>query len=434
MPASPLKVLLILATILSALTAFGESEKILYSFKGGNDGHDPYQSGLVRDKSGNLYGLTSKGGNPSNCGGEGCGFAFQLSPTSGGGWKKTNIHNFTGGNDGGTPVGNLAIDAKGNLYGVTDEGGTGPCNSVLGLGCGVVFRLALSSKGKWNLTVILDFSTGNDVGAYPNAGVVFDRAGNLYGTTEFGGDFFCGCGNVYQLKPSKSGRWTVTNLYSFLGISRGGSDVSFPNSDVFVDAHGNIFGTGSGGGDVNCNDGCGGVFELIPQDNDTYQEQVLNIFHGGKDGEQPMGGVILDAQGNVYGTTVAGGARTGCNNGGFGCGTVFELQKSGSKYREKIIFRFNGSNGYQPVADIFLDSKANLYSTTANGGAFNNGIAFELTNTSGKWTETILHSFGSGQDGSSSWASLTSDGKGGFFGTTRFGGSAGQGTLFHLLP
>jgi uncharacterized repeat protein (TIGR03803 family) len=420
------RAMLILCSLLTATTSFAQTEAVLFNFQGGANGADPYQSGVVMDKSGNLYGVLSDGGqNGANCI-NGCGLVYELSPTSGG-WEQTILYAFKGRGDGGSPVGNLTIDAKGNLYGVTEEGGNGPCNSVLGVGCGVVFRLSLTKKG-WKYFVIHDFEFD---GAYPNAGVVFDEAGNLYGTTQFGGDFLCGCGIVYQLQPAKRGKWTENTLYNFVGISRGGTDVSFPGSDVFIDANGNVFGTGTGGGDAKCNDGCGGVFELVSQGNGTYQEQVLHIFKGGKDGFQPNGGVLLDSKGNVYGTTGYGGGP-GCS--AFGCGTVFELRKSGSTYNEKIIFRFNGQNGYNPVADLYLDSNNNLYSTTTSGGDSGNGVAFSLTLSSGKWAETVLHSFGSGTDGASSWASLTPDGSGGFFGTTRFGGTNGVGTVFQILP
>jgi hypothetical protein len=423
------KAVLFLYAVSTTVTVFAATEAVLYSFQGGTGGADPYQSGVVMDKSGNLYGVLSSGGEAgTGCFGEGCGLVYELSPNPAGGWEETTLYTFKGRRDGGFPVGNLTIDAKGNLYGVTEQGGSGGCNSLLGGGCGVVFRLAPSKRG-WKYSVIHDFDSD---GAYPNAGVVFDQAGNLYGTTQFGGDFFCGCGIVYQLQPSKEGRWPENTLYDFLGISRGGSDVSFPGSDVFLDGNGNIFGTGTGGGDVNCNDGCGGVFELVAQGDGSYQEEVLHVFTGGRDGIQPYGGVLVDSEGNVFGATTFGGGH-GCNNGKFGCGTVFELEKS-SAYKEKIILRFTGENGDSPVADLYLDSNNNLYGTTAGGGTFNNGVAFSLNSSSNKWTETVLYNFGSGTDGASSWASLTPDGSGGFFGTTREGGASGLGTVFQLLP
>ncbi len=263
--------------------------------------------------------------------------------------------------------------------------------------------------------------------------MVFDSSGNLYGTSVFGGDFICDCGIVYQLKPGQNGQWTENILYTFIGISQGGSDVSFPNSGVFIDSKGRIFGTGSGGGDVNCNDGCGGVYELMPQKDGTYKEAVLHIFTGGKDGSDSEGGVTVDSKGNIYGTTETGGG-TGCDNGGFGCGTVFQLTKSAKGYREKIILRFNGQNGYAPFASLYLDGNNNLYGTTDAGGSVNHGVAFRLTQSSGKWKKSVLHSFGVGQDGSTPEAGLISDGKNGFFGTTRSGGATGNGTVYHLVP
>jgi hypothetical protein len=147
----------ILIPLLTAVVAFGSTEKVLYSFKGGSDGGEP--GGMVLDKSGNLYGAAETGGRGGNinCFGNGCGFVYKLAPIAGGGWKKTNLYSFTGKDDGGVPVGNLAIDAKGNLYGVTEQGGTGDCSTVLGAGCGVVFRLSPNSKGKWDYKVIWNF-------------------------------------------------------------------------------------------------------------------------------------------------------------------------------------------------------------------------------------------------------------------------------------
>jgi uncharacterized repeat protein (TIGR03803 family) len=424
-----------LCTVVTTM-AFGASETVLFNFKGGKDAGGP-RSGLVMDKAGNLYGVTSQGGRGgTNCFGEGCGFVYKLSPTSGGTWKKTNLYEFTGGSDGGVPVGNLAIDAKGNLYGVTEQGGTGGCDTVLGGGCGVVFRVSPKSNGKWKYSVIHDFDPGrieND-GSYADAGLIIDESGNLYGTTTFGGGFVCDCGIVYQLKPTQGGQWTEHILYVFVGISQGGSDVSFPDSDVFVDKRGHVFGTGSGGGDVLCNDGCGGVYELIPQSNGSYTEKVLKIFHGGKDGMQPDGGVIVDSKGNVYGTTDFGGGGTGCTNGGFGCGTVFELQKSAKGYRQRILHRFNGPDGYAPFADLYLDGQGSLYGTTQAGGDSNNGTVFQVTESSGKWKQSVLHSFSGGQDGDLPQAGLIPDTKGGLFGTTRGGGTGGRGTVYHIVP
>jgi uncharacterized repeat protein (TIGR03803 family) len=432
MPTRVLTTVLFLITLLTATLASAATETVLYSFQGGSDGAVP--QGVVMDKSGNLYGTTERGGKGGNinCFGNGCGFIYELSPASGGGWTKTDLYSFTGKKDGGVPVGNLAIDAKGNLYGVTEQGGTGDCSSVLGAGCGVVFRLSPNSKGGWDYAVIHDFdqNIASDDGSYPNAGVVFDQSGNLYGTTTFGGSFVCDCGVVYQLAPAQNGQWTENVLYLFEGISQGGTDVSFPDSDVFVDSAGRVFGTGTGGGDVNCNDGCGGVFELLPQSDGTYTEQVLHIFTGGTDGFDPEGGVLEDSKGNIFGTTELGGGSTGCRSS-FGCGTVFELQPSGGSYQESVIFVFNGKNGYEPTADLIIDGQGNLYGTAQNGGTTGNGVAFELSNTSGQWQPKRFNF--SGADGSGPDAVLSNEGRARVFSTTAFGGTAGQGTVFEIV-
>ena len=276
---------------------------------------------------------------------------------------------------------------------------------------------------------------GSDDGSYPDAGVVIDSAGNLYGTTQFGGDFFCDCGTVYQLQPAAQSPWTEHILYTFIGISQGGSDVSFPASGVTLDHDGNIFGSTSGGGDVNCNLGCGGVYELTPNGDGTYQEVVLSIFHGRRDGESPEGGVIVDPKGNIFGSTEFGGGGTGCNNGDSGCGTIFALRKTPPGYQKQILFRFNGSNGYAPSADLIFGAQHSLLGTVQAGGATNHGLVFRLTPSPSGWHESILYDFPGGQDGASPLSALLPDGKGGAFGTTNDGGGpADAGTVFQIVP
>ena len=412
------------------------SEQVLYRFLGNADGNGP-SAGLTKDRAGNLYGTTSSGG-AGQCFGLGCGTVFQLVPQPNGTYTKTILHTFTGNrSDGGVPVGTLALDAVGNLYGVTEQGGSGSCSTVLGAGCGVVYRLSPGSNHTFTYTIIYMFGTGfaSDDGSYPNAGVVLDSAGNLYGTTEFGGDFVCDCGIVYQLQPTVQGQWTENILYSFIGVSQGGGDVSFPASDVTLDRNGNIFGSTTGGGDFNCNLGCGGVYQLIPNGDGTYQEVVLNIFHGGRDGASPQGGVIVDPAGNIFGSTEFGGGGTGCNNGGSGCGTIFVLRNTPTGYQKQIVFRFNGLNGYAPSADLAFGANHSLLGTVQSGGANNHGLAFLLTPSPSGWHQVILHDFTGGQDGASPLSALLPDGKGGFFGTTNDGGgSPDAGTVFQLIP
>lgn len=404
-------------------------ENILYSFQGGADGSSPH-AGLARDRLGNLYGTTSKGG-AGMCFGLGCGTVFVLTRGDNNTWTKSTIHTFDGGNGGGVPVGTLAIDPKGNLYGVTEQGGTGPCDTVLGGGCGVIYRLSPKGDGSFNFEVLYSFSQPGTVddGAYPNAGVVIGRDGNLYGTTEFGGSFVCDCGIVYRLIHNH-GAWTEVVLYSFVGISQGGSDVSFPSDTVTIDSDGNIFGTGSGGGDVLCNDGCGGVYVLVPQLG-TYAEHVLHIFEGGNDGAAPEGEVTLDANGNIFGTTGAGGGGIHCDSGDQGCGIVFELAKTGNQFQYKIIYRFDGPNGAEPFGALLLEDGI-LYGTTVAGGTTAEGTAFRLSQVSGKWKETALYNFGTGSDGTVPFAPLIGNSRVGFFGTTAGGGQSHGGTVFQL--
>ena len=422
--------------LLILVTCSAASEQVLYRFGGQADGNGP-TAGLVIDGAGNLYGTTSSGG-VGQCFGFGCGTAFQLVPQPDGTYTKNILHTFPGNkSDGGYPVGTLAIDAAGNLYGVTEQGGSGPCNTILGGGCGVVYRLSPGPNNTFTYTTLYNFGLGfgTDDGNYPNAGVVLDSAGNLYGTTQFGGDFFCDCGIVYQLQPAAQGPWTENILYTFIGISQGGSDVSFPASSVTLDRNGNLFGSTTGGGDVNCNLGCGGVYELIPNGDGTYQESVLSIFHGGRDGAQPEGGVIVDPRGNIFGSTEFGGGGTGCNNGDSGCGTIFALRKTPAGYQKQILFRFDGINGYAPSADLIFGASHSLLGTVQAGGVSNHGLVFRLTPAAGGWHESILYDFPGGQDGASPLSALLPDGKGGFFGTTNDGGGTPDaGTVFQLFP
>jgi uncharacterized repeat protein (TIGR03803 family) len=425
---------LLIALFSLCAAGFAQNESVVYNFPSFQQGED-LLSGVVMDKAGNLFGATYGGGNQQQCSGFGCGFAYELKRLPDGTWEKIVLHRFTGGKDGGSPVGTFAMDADGNLYGVTEQGGTSGsnCSSVLGFGCGVVYKLTRLPKDKWKFSVIYNFDTNafsSDVN-YPGAGVIFDRVGNLYGTTEFGGSFVCDCGIVYQL-VNQSGTWTENILYTFEGLSQGGGDVSFPEGIVAIDSKGNIFGTASGGGDASCNDGCGGVFELISQKN-GYKEIVLHAFHGGKDGFQPAAGVTLDAKGNFYGVTQFGGGHTGCNSGTFGCGTVYKMEKKTAGFAETVVYDFNGSNGYAPGAELVFDKSGNLYGTTGGGGASGNGTVFRLSLAGGKWSETMLFSF-DGADGNGPAAILTSDGNGGYYGTTQGGGSSGLGVVFSLQP
>jgi len=325
-------------------------------------------------------------------------------------WKEKVLYSFQGLPDGSLPVGGIVFDAAGNLYGATTEGGSSSCPSVGQ--CGTVFQLTPPVKqgDPWTETVLYIFK-GNKFGdgATPAGGLIIDKAGNLYGTTAYGGTGNCvllglklGCGAVYELSPpkQKGGKWTETVLYSFPTAKQG----YLPQGDLVFDASGNLYGATSfgGGHGTTCNgfyQYCGAVFELSPPrtKGGKWTEKVLHGFRSGTDGADPNGGLVLDSKGNVYGTTFGGGDENGpC--GKVGCGTAFELKppavKGGGAWTEKILHRFTAANdGGEPNGGLVFDTKGALYGG-ANGGAKGGGVVFRLAATgAGAWKETVLYAF-----------------------------------------
>ncbi|HEY6763991.1 MAG TPA: choice-of-anchor tandem repeat GloVer-containing protein [Candidatus Sulfotelmatobacter sp.] len=360
-------------------------------------------------------------------GANGVGMVFELSPTASG-WQETILHSFnTDRIDGFIATAGLIFDAAGNLYGTTQFGGTGSCTN--GFGCGTVFELSPSASGEWTETILHDF-TGAD-GWEVHAGLTMDAAGKLYGTTVVGGAY--NQGTVYQLSPAAGGHWTTNVLHHFTG----GTDGGVPYGGVILDANGNVYGmTSAGGGTTSaCQYGCGVVFELTPTHaaDGHWTGHVLHNF--GKlsgDGHYPSAGLVFDAAGNLYGTTSAGGG-SGHINGGI----VFELTPIGSgKWAEKIVHNFNelANDGVGPSGNLIFDASGNLYGATIGGGSAGHGTAFELTPaTGGIWTETILHSFSDqGTDGYDPVSGLALYASGNLFGTTDQGGDFNQGTVFEI--
>jgi uncharacterized repeat protein (TIGR03803 family) len=287
-------------------------ETALYAFSGEADGLGP-SSGLVRDKWGNLYGTTIGSEANSNCPGtpQGCGVVFRLDPDG----KQTVLHTFTGGADGYAPYGDLLLDDDGNLYGAASNGGdvSGFCGATIfnatgSVGCGTIFKL----RGTSEFTALLTFN-GTNGGPFPDGWLVRDKSGNLYGMTGNGGDLSAcsdiGCGVVFKL--AREGKENL--LYSFTG----GTDGAVTIASVIRDHEGNLYGTTSNGGDLKeCGGvGCGVVFKLDPNGKET----VLYTFSGGTDGGVPLGGLILDDEGNLYGMSSSGGDPS-CN-----CGVVFKV-------------------------------------------------------------------------------------------------------------
>jgi hypothetical protein len=362
------------------------TETVLYAFKGGKDGQAP-MARLVFDANGALYGTTTSGGGSSNCPG-GCGTAFRLTPPAAKGkpWTNTVLHAFTGSVHGDTPSSGLVFGANGALYGTTISRISGVQPTCLTGPCGTVFKLTPPAAGGKNWT-----ETGPDfTGVYaPGGGLLVDKSGSLYGTSYAGGSDHCfivGCGEVFKLTPPPAGTagWTSSVIYAFTGgPSMGGKkDGAFPNSDLIADSHGALYGTTALGPDQTCSgNGCGTVFklELPNRAGAPAVESVLYGFRSATDGASPVTGrLAIGAGGALYGTTPAGGGAPNCNL----CGTVFKLVPSaipGARWTETVIHAFQGGkDGSLPQGGLIRISDA-LYGTTSKGGLYGSGTVYKVT-------------------------------------------------------
>ena len=339
----------------------------LYSFSGGTDGNEPYGKVLV-DAKGNVYGVTLFGGDFSGPCYSGCGVVYELSPTSTG-WTESVLYAFQGGTDGALPV-SIVPDGKGNLFGLTEDGGGNSCHS--GTQCGTVFELSPNSTGGWTETVLYTF-TGQTDGGNPIGSLLLDQQGNLYGATVYGGNAACtsGCGVIFKLSPSSSS-WTYSTVYSF-----DGTHGANPQGSLVMDSSGNLFGNAYDGArstSSHCPYGCGSTFELSPSST-GWKISLLRSFSDGFDGGNPNGGLMLDAKGNLYGATYQGGSQAyGCLNGyQQGCGVVFKFSPaSGSKWIFDRLYTFQGYDGFGPFGDLVMDVSGNLYGTTIQGESYGN--------------------------------------------------------------
>ena len=381
-------------------------EKVLHNFNAdGMDGENPY-AGLIFDAAGNLYGMTGRGGTSRY------GTVFELTPAAGGTWTEKVLWRFSAGTDGGYPYGDLILDGAGNLYGTTSVGGT--------YGNGTVFELTPAAGGTWTEKVLYSFNYTD--GAIPRAGLIFDGAGNLYGTTSGGGT--SQYGTVFELTPAAGGTWTEKVLWSF----GSGTDGATPYAGLIFDPAGNLYGTTLQGGTHGGTGRGGTVFELTPAAGGTWTEKVLWSFDSGTDGANPVADLIFDGAGNLYGTTSDGGTY------GYR-GTVFELTPAaGGTWTEQVLWSFgSGTDGAYPRSTLIFDAAGNLYGTTSNGGTSSYGAVFELTPAAGgAWTEQVLWSFGSGTDGIFPYPGLIFDGAGNLYGTTYAGGAYNYGTVFEI--
>ncbi|MGA8299041.1 MAG: choice-of-anchor tandem repeat GloVer-containing protein [Terriglobales bacterium] len=380
------------------------SEKVLYTFTGGLDGGQPY-AGLISDQSGNFYGVTESGGAYNK------GTVFELSP-SGNGWTETVLYSFTGGSDGGNPLGDLAMDVSGNLYGTAVEGGDPSAQ------CGTVFELS-PSQGAWTFAVARTFLGGPKDGCAPLAGVSFDAVDRLQYVTTAGGAYNVGAAYGQEMAS--------------FGVNRGGDPSGTVNNWGF--------GTAFNGGAHNA----GTVYFLNFQCNDAQPEKggcaesivPKHAFSGGKGGANPSGslwGTLVGGLAVMYGTT--------SNGGKYGNGTVYQLnqnQKGGIGFSS--LYSFSGADGMSPSAGLVADAAGNLYGTTTWGGTNPgyDGTVFKLTPGVGKkdkviWNLTTLYSFSGGDDGGEIYSGLVMDSAGNLYGTTVSGGSHNQGVVYEIIP
>ncbi len=385
------------------------------------------------------------------------------------------LHGFGSPGDGVAPQGGLVFDQKGNLYGVTNGGG--------GYNDGAVFELTPGANGEWTETILHSFLYGQGDGYQPT-GVIGDGAGNLYGTTSWGGlnDY----GTVFELTPGANGEWTESILWNFCslpdcadgwnpmdaptlnpagglyGVTGGSPGTAFeltpgsnrwtftllytfcsqpncsdgdaPSASLILDAKGILFGEAGGGtGHGSCGNGCGVVFALQPKPDGQWKEVVLHDFGTGKDGAGPHGGVTLYEKG-LYGTTESGGGL-GCEGGG--CGTVFELEhRAGNRIDEQILRAFgaNDAQGILPLEGVAFDEHGDLFGVTGEGGADGDGVVYGMRRQSnGQWGFQVVHTF-AGSDGILPDDRLTIDSKGNLYGTTFGGGQYGVGVVYELSP
>jgi len=304
------------------------------------------------------------------------------------------LHSFSGGSDGQGPFGGVVLDNKGNLYGTTVNGGAN--------GAGTVFKVSPNGAE----TILHNFAVDGVDGFWPEAGLIIDENGNLYGTTIHGGAN--DGGTVFEVRPNGAERV----LHSF----GSGSDGAYPEAGLARDQNGSLYGTTFGGG----TNGYGSVFVV----SSNGLEKVLHSFsNDGEDGNLPVSGVVLDSKGNIYGTTNRGGL--------FDLGSIFEIS---AQRGENVLYSFgtHAGDGYYPDSTLIIDKVGNLYGTTPGGGPSGWGTVFKF---SVNGVETILHNFiNDGLDGITPYAGLTLGDKGRLYGTTNLGGAFNGGTVFFVAP
>lgn len=381
-----------------------DDESVVYGFTGGADGGNPRYGTPVFDTKGAIYATTANGGAKRK------GAIVQLSPPTKANprWTQKTLYSFTGGADGGVPMGCLVFDTDGALYGTTSTGG---------LGKGVIFRLAppTAKTPAWTYRPVYTFTGGVD-GSLPQCGLVFDTKGSLYGVASTGG---LGYGVAFRLKPNQGTEWQYNLLYSFTGKADG----AYPMSGLIFDTDGDLYGMTRGGGN-----GFGVAYRLRPGEHNVnskfWTQRVLYAFKGKEDGSRPFDLLTFDNHGSLYGVTQTGG--------GADSGTVFKLSQDDDRWTKTTLYSFKGgADGATPFGVTF-DTLGALYGTTRTGGDANNGTVFKLSATrTGPWSKTILNSF-KGTDGAAPLAGVLFDTQGMLYGTASLGGPGRAGTIYRL--
>jgi uncharacterized repeat protein (TIGR03803 family) len=391
----PYLVALLIALLFTFPVAQAQTFSVLHTFTG-PDGLIPY-SGVALDNAGNLYGTTYGGGV------SGWGTVYQLK-RHGSSYIHYQLHSFTGGDDGAAPYGGVVFGPDGQLYGTTLGGGYN----------GVVFSLrprasicpAVSCP--WTETVLYSLGPDGNYGAY-YGNVAFDQSGNLYGATAFGGRY--SGGTVYQVSPS-GGSWMGTVIYTFFGAYD-------PAHDVIVDNAGNLYGTTIYGGQF----GKGQVFKLQPNGS-GWTEQVIASLGAPGTGGYTTCGLIRDSAGNLYGALTGDGANA----------SVFKLSPSAGDWQLSVLYTWNLSNhALGPNGNLVLDTNGNLYGTTYSLGTFGYGNIFKLTPNGNSWTYLDLYDFQNNGDGSYPTGDLSIDHDGNIYGTAS-ADQGGLGTVWKLTP
>jgi uncharacterized repeat protein (TIGR03803 family) len=407
------------------------SGKIIYSFQGGADGEYPY-SDLAIDAAGNLYGTTSQGG--IDCGGYGCGTVFELAHTKDG-WTHQVLHKFASTSlrsspDGSYPTAGVVFDSSGNLYGTTESGGKS--------GCGTVFKLAPNSNGGWQESILYAFGCNPD-GRQPNGDLVFDSQGNLYGTTFGGGtgtgfcggsdSAFFGCGTAFRLSLNPDGSWSETTIYNF----QGSPDAAIPVDALVPDGKGGFYGASEYGGAGPCSTGHG---EFDPPDGCSA---VFELTPSGAGWTESVIYSFFRGRGfarNPSGGFIVGGPNVlfgASSSGGNGFGSIFRLEDSGKGWNQDILHRFYGDpDGRGPVGRLAKGSQNTWFGVTRSGGANRDGTVFALISTKAGWEERVLFNFESGPDFPEAGPAVDSQGH--VYGTTLEGGSKSYGSVYEVIP